>query len=77
MAEKRFTIVVTGSDGSFHYWDKFTDERITSVLELENKLNELSDENEQLKSENNMLKVTIGRNEAYIKKLTETSIWRC
>ena len=49
MAEKRFTIVVTGSDGSFHYWDKFTDERITSVLELENKLNELSDENEQLK----------------------------
>ena len=51
MAEKRFTIVVTGSDGSFHYWDKFTDERITSVLELENKLNELSDENEQLKKE--------------------------
>ena len=34
-------------------------------------------ENEQLKSENNMLKVTIGRNEAYIKRLTETSIWRC
>ena len=51
MAEKRFTIVVTGSDGSFHYWDKFTDERITSALELENKLNELSDENEQLKHE--------------------------
>ena len=49
MTKKRFTIVVTGSDGSFHYWDKFTDERITSVLELENKLNELSDENEQLK----------------------------
>ena len=51
MTKKRFTIVVTGSDGSFHYWDKFTDERITSVLELENKLNELSDENEQLKKE--------------------------
>lgn len=40
-------------------------------------LNELYEENEQLKSENNMLKVTIGRNEAYIKKLTETSEWHC
>ena len=38
---------------------------------------EVEKENEQLKSENNMLKVTIGRNEAYIKRLTETSIWRC
>ena len=33
-------------------------------------------ENEQLKSENNMLKVTIGRNEAYIKRLTQTSEWK-
>ena len=38
---------------------------------------ELEKENEQLKSENNMLKVTIGRNEAYIKRLTETSEWHC
>ena len=44
-------MVITGSDGSFHYWDKVTDERITSTLELENKLNELSDENEQLKQQ--------------------------
>ena len=49
MTKKRFTIVVTGSDGSFHYWDKFTDERITSVLELENKLNEQHEQIERLK----------------------------
>lgn len=51
MTEKRFTMVITGNDGSFHYWDKVTDERITSTLELEDKLNELNDENEQLKQQ--------------------------
>lgn len=40
-------------------------------------VNTIVEENEQLKSENNMLKHTIGRNEAYIKKLTETSEWHC
>ena len=45
--------------------------------EIVDLLNELNDENEQLKSENNMLKVTIGRNEAYIKRFTETSEWHC
>lgn len=40
-------------------------------------ISDLEKENEQLKSENNMLKHTIGRNEAYIKKLTETSEWHC
>ena len=44
---------------------------------LSDKYAELYDENEQLKSKNNMLKHTIGRNEAYIKKLTETSEWHC
>lgn len=39
-------------------------------------LNELHEENMKLKSENNMLKVTIGRNEAYINRLTHTSVWR-
>ena len=39
-------------------------------------LNNLSDENEQLKLEINMLKTTIARNEAYIKRLTQTSEWR-
>ena len=43
----------------------------------EKRVRELEKENEQLKSENNMLKVTIGRNEAYIKRLTETSEWHC
>lgn len=32
-------------------------------------------ENEQLKSEINMLKTTIGRNEAYIKRLTHNGDW--
>ena len=38
-------------------------------------LNQLNDENEQLKSENNMLKVTIGRNEAYIDRLKNKGEW--
>lgn len=37
---------------------------------------ELRKENEQLTSENEMLKITIGRNEAYIKRLTNISYWR-
>lgn len=37
----------------------------------------LEKENEQLKSEINMLKTTNGRNEAYIKRLTETCEWHC
>ena len=39
-------------------------------------INDLKEENEQLKSEINMLKTTICRNEAYIKRLTEKSEWR-
>lgn len=56
MTEKRFNMIITGADGSFYYHDNVTDERITSTLELENKLNELSDENEQLKYDNTALK---------------------
>ena len=41
-----------------------------------NMLNELNDENEQLKSEINMLKTTIGRNEGYIDRLTHNGEWR-
>ena len=48
MTEKRFEMVITGADGSFHYLDKNTGEKITSTLELENKLNELHEENEYL-----------------------------
>lgn len=49
MTEKRFEMIITGADGSFHYLDKNTGEKITSTLELENKLNALHEENEQLK----------------------------
>lgn len=46
---------------------------------LQKSLNEcivLEEENEQLKSEIQMLKTTIGRNEAYIKRLTEKGEWK-
>ena len=46
---KRFEMVITGVDGSFYYLDTVTGERIKSTLELENKLNELNDENNHIK----------------------------
>ena len=36
----------------------------------------LKEEIEQLKSEINMLKITIGRNEGYIDMLTHKGVWR-
>ena len=39
-------------------------------------LNDLLNENEQLKSENNMLKTTICRNEAYISRMQHKGEWR-
>jgi len=75
MTEKRFTIVVTGSDGSFHYWDKFTDERITSTLELENKLNELSDENEKLKEEYDSFRLKVALSIQYRINWLKKQIW--
>lgn len=39
------------------------------------KYSALKKENEQLKSEINMLKTTIGRNESYIERLTHKSEW--
>lgn len=54
------------------------------IERLKNKLSDYADdlsrltkENDDLKSEINMLKTTIARNEAYIKRLTTTSNWRC
>ena len=47
---KRFNMIITDAEGNFYYHDNITDEKITSTLRLENKLNELNDENEQLKS---------------------------
>ena len=43
------------------------------IMEINAKLEK---ENEQLKSEINMLKTTIGRNETYIKRLTHKGEWR-
>ena len=51
MTEKRFEMIITDMDGNFYYLDKITNEKIKSTLTLENKLNELNDENEQLKLE--------------------------
>ena len=50
-------------------------ERIEDARLLKNLLNELSNENEQLKFEINMLKNTIGRNEAFIKRITSNGEW--
>ena len=47
---KRFEMIITGADGSFYYLDKNTGEKITSTLELENKLNTLHEENIALRS---------------------------
>lgn len=44
--------------------------------ELHDEKEQLEKENEKLKSEIQMLKTTIGRNEAHIKRLTEKSDWR-
>lgn len=49
---------------------------VIDLVDLIDDINKLAEENMKLKSENNMLKVTIGRNEAYINRLTHTSKWR-
>lgn len=52
---KRFEMIITGTDGSFHYLDKNTGEKITSTLRLETKLNALHEKNEALKLDNKLL----------------------
>ena len=47
-----------------------------TIPELLDLLQTFEKENEQLKSEITMLKTTIGRNEAYIKRLTHKSEWQ-
>ena len=42
-----------------------------------NTIHKLLQENEQLRQENNMLKITIDRNESYIQRLTHQSDWHC
>lgn len=51
MTEKRFEMVIVDVQGNFYYLDKVTDEKISSTLALEGKLNELAEENEKLKKD--------------------------
>lgn len=84
MIEKRFNVFdVDGTvfledhkEGSYHIGEKGNVD-IPCLNDIADRLNTYVDENEQLKSEINMLKVTIGRNESYIARLTHKSDWRC
>lgn len=49
MTEKRFKAIINNIDGSSSLLDKTTGEKITSILALEDKINELNDENNLLK----------------------------
>lgn len=71
MTEKRFCFIY--HDGVKYLTDNEKVLPDNIALDLLNKLN---DENEQLKSEINMLKTTISRNEAYIKRLTHKGEWK-
>ena len=58
-----------------NYWDWVYNNYLEADT-VNDILNQLTEENEQLKSEIQMLKTTIGRNEAYIKQLTEKGEWK-
>ena len=73
MTEKRFEMIITSADGSFHYLDKNTGEKIISTLELENKLNALHEENQTLKEEiKDFQTLLASREEVYIKPIIRT-----
>ena len=57
-------------------YEKSQKEALELIREQRKFIDELYKENEQLKSEINMLKTTIGRNEAYIERLTHKGEWR-
>jgi len=72
MTEKRFQDIggyITDTDS---YCCTKVYEKTSDIIDL---LNELHDENEQLKNEINMLRTTIARNESYLKRITEISEW--
>lgn len=85
MTEKRFEC----EEDSDYIQDNKTGERALYLCDWLNKLNSLSEElyiaeneiarleliNDKLKKENEMLKITIGRNEAYINQLTNKEKW--
>ena len=73
MTGKRFKMIITSADGSFHYLDEITGEKITSTLALEDKLNELNNENKKLLQELEYYKQqAISEN---VKGLRENTVW--
>lgn len=71
---ERFKMIITNADGSFHYLDEITGEKITSTLELEDKLNELNDENQKLKKKLGIKQRLINAYENYIETLKEDGV---
>ena len=71
MTEKRFEMVIVDVQGNFYYLDRVTDEKISSTLALEGKLNELANENEQLKKENKELRQYLGWQEMELEELED------
>lgn len=57
-------------------WEALDEEKDGQLDRQNQALKKLVKENEQLKSEINMLKITIGRNEGYINRLTHTGEWK-
>lgn len=76
MTQKRFTLREPKVDNTIGCSEIADNGEWISYGEIVELLNNLLDENEQLKSEINMLKITIGRNEGYINRLTHTGKWR-
>lgn len=74
MTGERFKVINISTNGMKTLFKLDNDN--LSVYDVARLVNELLKENEQLKNEINMLKITIGRNEGYIYRLTHTEEWR-
>ena len=57
-------------------WEALDEEKDEQLEKQNQALKKLKKKNEQLKSEINILKITIGRNEGYINRLTHTGEWK-
>ena len=79
MTTKRFENRLNKNNIKFNtqnpVWDNEKQDAF-NVFEMIDLLNELYEENEQLKKENQMLKHTIGRNESYITRITHKGEWK-
>ena len=82
MTEKRFYVAESNLSDGYCVFDRekkyafHPRPRKADCLNDAYTLNELHEENIRLKSENNMLRNTIGRNEAYIGRLTHKGQWK-